>query len=155
MTLIDEPRNARHYKRLELIDILLSRDGDRCYYCGIQFDPDSKGCKMTIDHVHPRCKGGDKTPENTVLACASCNRRKGHMSKEEFEVSKLLQQRRKYVMRQEIQRNAPQRFQHVFVVFDNYGRWECVCGATGTRRKSPLAVPCSGDVLCSEHTGVW
>ncbi|TDE33594.1 HNH endonuclease [Actinomadura sp. 6K520] len=45
------------------------RDRGRCCYCG--------GRGNTIDHVHPRSRGGGDTWENTVLACGRCNNRKG------------------------------------------------------------------------------
>ena len=49
------------------------RDEFKCQYCG-------KGCtskNLTIDHVHPQCKGGPSTWENVALACLPCNQRKG------------------------------------------------------------------------------
>ena len=52
---------------------VLVRDNYTCVYCG------SKE-KMTVDHVHPQCKGGKDTFENTVAACWKCNNRKGDKS---------------------------------------------------------------------------
>lgn len=46
-----------------------SRDEGRCRYCG------ESGTE--IDHVIPRHKGGVTNLTNLVLACQSCNRRKG------------------------------------------------------------------------------
>lgn len=48
---------------------LFARDRHRCQYCG---DPAS-----TIDHVHPRARGGEHRWENVVAACGPCNNRKG------------------------------------------------------------------------------
>lgn len=47
------------------------RDNFSCQYCG-------STRSLTIDHVVPRCRGGQDTWENLVLACYSCNAKKGH-----------------------------------------------------------------------------
>lgn len=44
--------------------------GRRCAYCG-------SGENLTIDHLVPRSKGGQDHPSNLVLACLTCNNRKG------------------------------------------------------------------------------
>ena len=38
---------------------------------------------MTIDHVNPRCKGGEFTWENVVSACKACNHRKAARTPQE------------------------------------------------------------------------
>jgi 5-methylcytosine-specific restriction endonuclease McrA len=48
---------------------VLRRDGHRCAYCGKS--------ATTIDHVHPRSRGGRDTWENLVACCLACNNRKG------------------------------------------------------------------------------
>lgn len=47
---------------------VFARDGHRCQYCGAAAE--------SIDHVHPRSKGGEHTWENVVAACRPCNVRK-------------------------------------------------------------------------------
>lgn len=47
---------------------VLARDEFTCAYCGGRAD--------TIDHVIPRCRGGQDSWENCVAACAPCNGRK-------------------------------------------------------------------------------
>jgi 5-methylcytosine-specific restriction endonuclease McrA len=49
---------------------LLRRDGYRCQYCG-------SAKQLTIDHVIPRSKGGTHTWDNVVIACETCNHKKG------------------------------------------------------------------------------
>lgn len=49
---------------------VLRRDRYQCQYC------DSKK-QLTIDHIIPRSKGGKHTWDNVVIACESCNSRKG------------------------------------------------------------------------------
>ena len=39
--------------------------------------------RLTIDHVHPRCRGGDSGWTNLTTACAKCNHKKGNMSVKE------------------------------------------------------------------------
>ncbi len=41
------------------------RDHDRCQYCNAVAD--------TVDHIVPRCRGGQHTWDNVVAACRSCN----------------------------------------------------------------------------------
>jgi 5-methylcytosine-specific restriction endonuclease McrA len=47
---------------------LMRRDNYKCAYCGRHGE--------TIDHVHPRSRGGQHTWENCVAACQMCNHRK-------------------------------------------------------------------------------
>ncbi len=49
------------------------RDNYTCQYCGEQ----PGVSKLSVDHVMPRSRGGPSTWENCVLACLTCNRRKG------------------------------------------------------------------------------
>lgn len=52
---------------------VLERHGNRCVYCGEQFDP----ADLTVDHVQPRVKGGDHSEGNLVSCCRGCNAAKG------------------------------------------------------------------------------
>lgn len=53
---------------------LWRRDKGRCQYCGKRPDPDD----VTVDHIHPKSKGGLSTFENCVLSCTACNLKKGN-----------------------------------------------------------------------------
>jgi hypothetical protein len=44
---------------------------NRCAYCGQNSD------HLTLDHVHPKMKGGHDTTNNVVPACWACNQSKG------------------------------------------------------------------------------
>jgi 5-methylcytosine-specific restriction endonuclease McrA len=50
---------------------VLRRDRHTCQYCGCTKN-------LTLDHVIPRAKGGAHTWENIVIACETCNHRKGN-----------------------------------------------------------------------------
>ena len=52
---------------------IYARDGARCQYCGARVARDA----FTYDHVVPRALGGRTCWENVVVACVSCNQRKG------------------------------------------------------------------------------
>jgi hypothetical protein len=52
--------------------MIYKRDNHTCQYCGAR-------SKLTIDHVLPRSRGGEDTWENLVVACSSCNTKKGSM----------------------------------------------------------------------------
>jgi 5-methylcytosine-specific restriction endonuclease McrA len=56
---------------------ILRRDGHRCQYCGRGDVP------LTLDHIHPRSKGGEDSWENLVAACVKCNNKKGDSLPEE------------------------------------------------------------------------
>ena len=48
------------------------RDEFICQYCDKRFSAKA----LTIDHVHPKSKGGKFTWENSVAACKTCNNEK-------------------------------------------------------------------------------
>ena len=54
---------------------IFKRDKWSCQYCGKQYK-DTK--KLTLDHVHPKCKGGGHQWTNLVTACRKCNLSKGN-----------------------------------------------------------------------------
>ena len=58
---------------------LLMRDDSCCQYCG------SKS-SLTIDHIIPKQKGGQDTWENLIIACSSCNSKKGNRTPSEAEM---------------------------------------------------------------------
>jgi hypothetical protein len=49
---------------------IYARDGYRCVKCGA-------GDDLTIDHIHPRFRGGGNEDENLRTLCRSCNSAKG------------------------------------------------------------------------------
>ena len=59
---------------------IFARDDYVCVYCGEQFEPEL----LTIDHVQPRVRGGDRSGGNLVTACGGCNARKGSLRIAEF-----------------------------------------------------------------------
>ena len=59
---------------------IFERDEFRCVYCGGQFPAD----ELSLDHVQPRVRGGDRSEGNLVTACRACNTRKGQQRLSEF-----------------------------------------------------------------------
>jgi 5-methylcytosine-specific restriction endonuclease McrA len=59
---------------------IFERDAYRCVYCGQQFPME----ELTIDHVEPRVRGGDRSDGNLVTACKACNRLKGQRRLSDF-----------------------------------------------------------------------
>lgn len=51
---------------------VLRRDGHTCAYCGRH--------ATTVDHIHPRSRGGQDTWENLVACCLKCNGKKGNLT---------------------------------------------------------------------------
>jgi 5-methylcytosine-specific restriction endonuclease McrA len=58
---------------------IFMRDKHRCVYCGKKFHESG----LTLDHVHPKSRGGLATPENLVTSCMTCNQLKGDRTPEE------------------------------------------------------------------------
>ncbi|GAB5466305.1 MAG: HNH endonuclease [Candidatus Kapaibacteriales bacterium] len=50
---------------------VMKRDNHTCQYCGSK-------ASLTLDHVLPRSRGGQDSWENLVVACISCNNKKGN-----------------------------------------------------------------------------
>ncbi|HEU4643140.1 MAG TPA: HNH endonuclease [Gemmatimonadaceae bacterium] len=61
-------------------EAVFARDGHRCVYCGQVYLAD----ELTVDHVQPRVRGGDRSGGNLVTACRACNTLKGHRSVARF-----------------------------------------------------------------------
>ena len=59
---------------------VFARDAWRCVYCGETF----ASAELTVDHVQPRVRGGDRSGGNLVSACGACNVAKGHRRLAEF-----------------------------------------------------------------------
>ena len=59
-------------------DFVLNRDGHTCVYCG------ATDVALQLDHVIPRCRGGNDSPENLAACCKPCNTSKGAKTPEEW-----------------------------------------------------------------------
>ncbi len=61
---------------------IFKRDKHTCQYCGGHQE-------LTLDHVHPKSRGGQDTWENLVAACTRCNNRKGDRTPDEAKMPLL------------------------------------------------------------------
>jgi 5-methylcytosine-specific restriction endonuclease McrA len=59
---------------------VFARDEYRCVYCGEHFEAD----ELTVDHVQPQMRGGDRSGGNLVTACTLCNARKANLRLADF-----------------------------------------------------------------------
>ncbi len=59
--------------------LVYARDQYTCQYCGGQFP----ASQLTLDHVIPKSRGGQKIWENIVTACKRCNQKKGNRTPQE------------------------------------------------------------------------
>lgn len=66
-------KKVSHAVRKEVME----RDAYRCQRCGGHRD-------LHLDHVIPESRGGDSTPANLRVLCASCNAEKGARTDEEM-----------------------------------------------------------------------
>ena len=75
IVLIQYVRKPRSEKLQPTRKNVFRRDDWTCQYCGFRSkDPG----KLTIDHVHPRSRGGDSGWTNLTTACAPCNIKKAN-----------------------------------------------------------------------------
>lgn len=63
-------REARHMWRNSIKEAWCNR----CAYCG---HPPIDNASLTIDHIKPKCRGGEDRTSNVIPACAECNSSKG------------------------------------------------------------------------------
>jgi 5-methylcytosine-specific restriction endonuclease McrA len=68
-------RQAAGMRRLRIF----VRDRFRCQYCGAK----KPAQDLTLDHITPRSRAGQSTPENLATACVECNTRKANRTPEE------------------------------------------------------------------------
>lgn len=62
----------------EVREYLLEKWGRKCVYCDAEHTP------LTIDHIHPKSKGGSDRVSNLTLACGPCNQRKNNQDVRDF-----------------------------------------------------------------------
>lgn len=97
---------------------IIVRDNYTCQYCGKIFTKH----QLTIDHVLPKSKGGDKSWLNLVACCILCNQRKG---------DKLLSQTKMSLLRLPFQpTNA---IQHIFQGILKETKWIPYLSAYGIK----------------------
>jgi len=63
---------------------LFKRDDFKCQYCGRS--PSIDGCKLNIDHILPKSKGGTNEPKNLITSCFECNQGKKDILLESREI---------------------------------------------------------------------
>lgn len=60
------------------VRFLIWRDGSTCRFCQCALNRTIDDPRqLTLDHWVPKSQGGSNRVRNLVLACATCNRRKG------------------------------------------------------------------------------
>ncbi|MED5353958.1 MAG: HNH endonuclease [Nitrospinota bacterium] len=59
---------------------ILRRDNYTCQYCGKSNQP------LTVDHIMPKSRGGKTNWTNVVVACKSCNLKKGNRTPLEIDM---------------------------------------------------------------------
>src|SRR5262245_21028065 len=131
----------RYRSGRRLAQRLAARDGgDRCHFCLELFAVG--GVQPTIDHLVPLAAGGSNALTNLVLACPSCNGRKGQRSAEDFVQSAYVLKRRQMNADRE-RRLARPTYSHSGLRFGDGGAWACrSCGGSGSQAERPNLRPC-------------
>jgi len=62
------------FRLRQAMKIVLFARSKKCAYCGTHLTFQN----ATLDHIIPLGRGGSAGIENVTLACADCNRKKGH-----------------------------------------------------------------------------
>jgi 5-methylcytosine-specific restriction endonuclease McrA len=55
------------------------RDEGKCQYCNAEVSVND----YTLDHIHPKTRGGTTSWENVVVSCYACNQKKGEKTLKE------------------------------------------------------------------------
>lgn len=120
-----EPQMSRRRRGAHVSDekrlFVLKRDGYRCAYC-----PCDDPTQMTVDHIHPRSRGGTNDLNNLACACGPCNNAKADMTLEEWrlvlpdkdEPLRPLPERKPYTLRSLRKANPPRLPKREMFVFD-------------------------------------
>ena len=61
--------NYQSFERPEVIEKLIERDGDCCFYCASKLESDS-----TVEHILSKAHGGNDNEANLCLVHRQCNR---------------------------------------------------------------------------------
>lgn len=67
-------------KRSVVMDEIIERDGEHCFYCGEKFDESDANKMTTLEHLHAISAGGNNHINNLVLAHRICNTMAADMS---------------------------------------------------------------------------
>ena len=76
---IDKPQKPKHpvpsIQNAEVRRIYAHRDGWRCHLCGetIEATTSNRSKALSLDHVHPKSKGGTDNPSNIKVTHFGCN----------------------------------------------------------------------------------
>ena len=62
-------------KRRVIRDLVIERDGKKCFYCKKNLKPS----EITLDHIVPRSEGGSFHSTNLVVCCNNCNNKRGNI----------------------------------------------------------------------------
>jgi 5-methylcytosine-specific restriction endonuclease McrA len=73
---------------------IYSLSDNKCYYCNCKL---CEITKATIDHKIPRLIGGNNDETNLVLACGSCNSKKGSMTPEGYKEWQRIKTSKEYL----------------------------------------------------------
>ncbi len=78
--------NGEGIHALRTKEVLWCIQFGKCFYCLCELDQSN----WSIDHILPKCKGGDNNFRNKVLACCCCNNLKsGNKVNEEWVTERL------------------------------------------------------------------
>lgn len=69
-------KTTNNKKDPNLVETILERDGDRCFYCHLVIQKSQR----TVEHVLSRTHGGNNHIANRVLAHLACNKQAGNRS---------------------------------------------------------------------------
>lgn len=111
---MNENKKMQYGDRL-IKELLLIRDGWKCFYCGFPFSINMDGWNnISIDHVEPQYKANDDSIhniENLVIACKNCNSAKSGKEFSENELENF--KKKRAVMRKRDENFVIERFEFI------------------------------------------
>jgi len=85
--IINTNEKSKYISFLKLRFEIFKRDNFICQYCGR--NPKKDKCKLVVDHILPKSKGGTLTPLNLITSCLECNLGKRDTLLEERQINKF------------------------------------------------------------------
>jgi len=83
---LDTLKSSKYKAFLKVRFEIFKRDNFQCQYCGR--NPKQDKCKLQIDHIIPRIKGGTNEINNFITSCEECNLGKKDILLEERQIKK-------------------------------------------------------------------
>lgn len=115
-------------QRAKRIEVVIKRDGSQCVWCSTTLS--ARHADATVDHALPYAKDGSNRAVNLLLACTTCNHKRGTRQLLRFAVT---MRKRGFTVQQALIEDAVGRIEHDPLCLRS------VCSADNKRRRTKAA----------------